>query len=324
MFGLSLRERSLLYFQLAQALDSGIAAASALRLLDGSGAAGRGAAAAAAIARGQTLVAAFDTSYGLPLPHRLALQASERAGRLPACLRQLSSDLDAERAQRRQFWISIAYPMFLLHVLVPLTSTPLLLTKPGLFATRVVAAWAILWAMILGGAWFHRRGTRSPRYMHALQGLPLIGPAVRHGAFVRFFRSLVELYGSGVQFTEAIGAARSVLGDAPPLEDFSRAAAAARGGATMEGVFATLTSLDPLLRSLLQTSATTGDLENGLRKVIRDLEERWRDAMQRFLSVTSRLLYFAVATVVAWSVISHYSGYYSGIASEYEQHTHHR
>jgi general secretion pathway protein F len=323
MFGSSLRERSLVYYQLAQALDSGIAAASALRLLDGAGGGGRGSAAAAAIARGQTLVAAFDAAFGLPLPHRLALQASERAGRLPACLRNLSADLDAERAQRRQFWISIAYPLLLLHVVVPAASTSLLLTKPGVFAARVFGATAVIWGVVLAGAWLHRRGTRSRAYMGTLQRLPLIGPVVRHAAFVHFFRSLVELYGSGVNFTEAIGAARSVLGDAPPLDDFARAAAAARGGATMPAVFATLTSLDPPLRSLLETSATTGDLENGLRRAIHDLEERWRDAMQRFLSVTSRALYFVVATAVAWTVIEYYAGIYSGIDEEYRRHVGH-
>jgi type II secretory pathway component PulF len=320
MLGPRLRERSLLYFQLAQALDSGLAAASALRLLDGSGATGRGAAAAAAIARGQTLVAALDASFPLPLPHRLALQASERAGRLPACLRQLAVDIDAERAQRKQFWISIAYPLLLLHVVVPAASTSILLIKPGVFMARTIGATAVLWGVILAGAWIHRRGTRSPAYMHALQRLPLIGPVVRHAAFVHFFRSLVELYGAGVHFTEAVAAARSVLGDAPPLDDFSRAAAAARSGASMAATFATLTSLDPLLRSLLETSATTGDLENGLRKVIRELEEKWRDAMQRFLSVTSRALYFTVALAVAWTVISFYAGMYSGLAEEYERH----
>lgn len=320
MLGPSLRERSLLYFQLAQALDSGIAAASALRLLDGSGAAGRGAAAAAAIARGQTLVAAFDATFGLPLPHRLALQASERAGRLPACLRQLSADLDAEREQRKQFWISIAYPLLLLHVVVPAASTPILLLNPGVFVARTIGATAVLWGVVLAGAWLHRRGTRSPAYMHALQRLPLIGPVVRHAAFVHFFRSLVELYGAGVNFTEAIAAARSVLGEAPPLDDFARAAAAARAGAPMPATFATLTSLEPLLRSLLETSAMTGDLENGLRKVIRELEEKWRDAMKRFLAVTSRTLYFVVALTVASTVISYYTGYYSDIAKEFDKH----
>jgi general secretion pathway protein F/type IV pilus assembly protein PilC len=323
MFGLSgtsLGTRSLLYTQLAQALDSGLAAASALRLLDRSGGDQKGAAAAAAIARGQTLVAAFDGSFGLPRSHRLALSASERAGRLPACLRQLSADLDAERVERREFWMSIAYPLLLMHAIVPATSITLLVTKPGLFAARVFGATALLWGAILAGIWFHRRGVRSRAYMHALQALPLVGPIVRDGAFVRYFRALVELYGSGVNFTEALEASRSVLGDAPPFDDFARASAAARGGAPMAAAFAALTSLDPLLRALLESAATTGDLENGLRRAIRDLEQRWRDATHRFLAVTSYGLYVLVACAVGWSVISFYAGMYSGLAENYDKH----
>jgi type II secretory pathway component PulF len=325
MFGLvgsSLRTRSLLYTQLAQGLDSGIAAASALRLLDRAGGGQRGAAAAAAIARGQTLVAAFDAAFGLPRAHRLALTAADRAGRLPNCLRQLSADLDSERAERRQFWISIAYPLLLMHVIVPATSTPLLLLKPGVFFARTFAATAVIWGSVLAGTWIHRRGTRSPAYMRALQSIPLLGPVVSNGAFVHFFRALVELYGSGVNFTEALDASQSVVGDAPPFDDFARAAAAARGGAPMPAVFATMTSLDPPLRALLETAATTGDLENGLRRVIKDLEERWRDATQRFLSVSSYVLYVVVACAAGWAIVSFYYNMYSGLADDYNRHVH--
>lgn len=88
----------------------------------------------------------------------------------------------------------------------------------------------------------------------------------------------------------------------------------------MPAVFSTLTSLDPLLRSMLETGAATGDLEESLRKVILDLEEQWRSSMQRFLAVTSRVLYLVVAVAVAWTIVSFYSGYYSGLTSEYERH----
>jgi type II secretory pathway component PulF len=85
-----------------------------------------------------------------------------------------------------------------------------------------------------------------------------------------------------------------------------------------------LTSLDPLLRALLETAATTGDLENGLRRVIRDLEERWRDATQRFLSITSYALYVVVACAAGWAIVSFYSNMYSGLNAEYERHVHGR
>jgi type II secretory pathway component PulF len=318
--GTPLRSRSLVYTQLAQALDAGIAATSALRLLDRVGGEARGAAAAAAVARGQTLVAAFDTAFGLPRPHLLALAASERAGRLPDCLRQLAADLDDERAQRRQFWLSIAYPLLLMHVVVPAASTSILLTRPAAFAARVVGATAILWGTVLVGAWLHRRGSRSTAYMRGLVALPLIGPVVRYGTFVRYFRALVGLYGSGVHFTEALDAARSVVGEAPPFDDFAKAAAAARAGAPMEAAFATMTALDPGLRAMLETAATTGNLEEQLRRTIVELEERWRQGARRFVATTSYVLYVVVAVAVAWTVIDFYAGMYSGLATEYERH----
>lgn len=309
----SLRGRALLYTQLAHSLDAGFPIARALRIAeDGSGKT-RGSVAAAVVERGGTIVQALEVGYGLPPLHRLALTSAERAGRLPACLRSLSDDLEAQRAARRRLWQRAAYPLLLLHALVPATSTQYLFVRPAVFTTRVVLATAAIWAAALGALLLHRKFSKSSGYVRTLVALPLVGPLLKSGAFVRYFRSLAELYGSGVNIQEALDTARDAAGAVPPVEDFARVAAAVRGGAPMATAFESMTSLDSPLRSLLANAALTGSLEAALRRAIEDLEDRWRTQTDRLVAVSTSTLYAVVVFAVAWTIVSFYSGYYGSL-----------
>jgi type IV pilus assembly protein PilC len=238
---------------------------------------------------------------------------------MPACLRTLAADLEAERRERMRLWQTAAYPLLLLHLVVPAASTPLLLTHPRTFATRVVVAIAGIWGVLAAAVWLHRRGLRSAAYVRTLNALPLVGAILRASAFTRYFRSLAELYGSGVRIQEALDAARAVVGPVPPVDDFALAASAARAGAPMAASFAAMRSLDPPLRALLETAATTGTLEGALRRAVADLEERWRSLALRLVTVATSALYAIAVVVVAWTILSFYTGYFSQY-DEYERH----
>src|SRR5262249_10150317 len=122
-------------------------------------------------------------------------------------------------------------------------------------------------------------------------------------------------YASGVNFQEALDTARDAAGPAPPVDDFARAAAAARGGAPMAAAFETMTSLDPPLRALLASASHTGDLDDALRRATADLEGRWRVQTDRLVVVSTSALYAAVVVAVGWTIVSFYSGLYSGLTN---------
>ena len=312
----TLRGRSLLYTQLAHSLDAGLPLSQALRMAgDSSGRTG-GSVAAAVVARGGTLVQALEEGFGLPADHRLALATAERAGRVPPCLVSLAADVDAERHARRRIWERAAYPLLLLHAIAPATSASLLLVESGAFAQRVVGTTAAIWIVGLGSFFLHRAGLKRPRYVRTLAALPLVGSVLRSRAFVRYFRSLGELYASGVNFQEALDAARDAAGPAPPVDDFARAAAAARGGATMAAAFESMSSHDPPLRALLANATLTGDLDAALRRATADLEERWRVQTDRLVVGSTSALYVAAVVAVGWTIISFYAGLYSGLSRE--------
>ena len=313
--GPSLRGRSLLYTQLAHSLDAGLPVSQALRMADDGSGKTRGAAASAVIERGGTLVQALEEGFGLPPEHRLSLQSAERAGRLPPCLEALSADLDAERRARRHLWQRAAYPLLLLHAIAPATAASLVLAQPGAFAQRVVGATAAIWFVGIGAWFLHRAGMTRRGYVRALAAVPLIGSILRCRAFVRYLRSLAELYASGVNIQEALDAARDAAGPAPPVDDFARAAAAARGGASMAAAFEAMTSLDPPLRALLANATLTGDLDDALRRASADLEERWRTQTDRLVVVSTSALYAAVVIAVMWTVVGFYAGLYSGLSN---------
>jgi general secretion pathway protein F len=313
----TLRGRSLLYTQLSHALDAGLPVPQAIRMAgDGSGRTG-GSTAAAVVERGGTLVQALEAGFGLPADHRLALTSAERAGRLPPCFASLAADLDAERQARRRIWQRAAYPLLLLHAIAPATSASLVFTKPGAFAQRVVGTTAAIWFVGLGAFFLHRAGMTKPRYVRTLAALPLVGSVLRCRAFVRYFRSLGELYASGVNFQEALDAARDAAGPAAPVDDFARAAAVARGGATMAAAFESMGSLDPPLRALLANATLTGDLDAALRRATADLEERWRVQTDRLVVGSTSALYVAAVVAVGWTIVSFYAGLYSGLSGRH-------
>ena len=309
----SLRGRSLLYTQLSHALDAGLPVPRALRMADDGSGISRGAVAAAVVERGGTLVQALEAGYGLSPHHRLAIASAERAGRVPPCLRALAADLDAQRRARNRLWQRAAYPLLLLHAIAPATSAAFFFAHPEVFTRRVVTATAAIWFVGLGAALLHFRGLRSRAYVRTLGAVPLVGSILRSGAFVRYFRSLADLYASGVNIQEAFDTARDAAGPAPPVDDFARAAAAARGGASMAATFETMAALDPPLRALLATAAQTGTLDDALRRVVADLEERWRSQTDRLVAVSTSALYAFVMIAVAWTIISFYAGLYAGL-----------
>src|SRR5258705_6216264 len=98
----TLRGRSLLYTQLAHALDAGLPVPQALRMAGSNTGRTGGSAAAAVVERGGTLVQALEAGFGLPADHPLALTPAPPAGRLPPRLPSLAPPLHRPRPAPRR------------------------------------------------------------------------------------------------------------------------------------------------------------------------------------------------------------------------------
>jgi hypothetical protein len=202
-----------------------------------------------------------------------------------------------------------------LHLVVPATSTGLLVERPGAFVARTLAAYAVLWSVLLGGAWLLRRLTRHPVWARRVVRWPLVGPPLRLAAQLRFLRALAALYGAGIRIDEALSEASAAVGPAPPTPEFSQAAAVARAGESIERALAVLLTLDPVARMELATASQSGSLEEALERVVLRLQESWEASLQRTARVTAGGLYVVAVIAAATAIISFWSGYFAQLTN---------
>src|SRR5262245_56601767 len=220
----SSRQQSARYRALADALAAGIPARRAFELvrLEGEPIGTEG---ARTLARGEPLTRAIEADFAPPRHHVVAMRAAEKAGRMPETLRALADELDTHASALRNFLQRAAYPLLLLHVVVPLTSTALLITHPLQFVMRTLVALAVLWGTFLLLYLVFRKLVRDPVLVRRVARWPLIGPILQRSAQLRFLRALASLYGSGVRIDEALSEASAAVGAAPPTVEYSQAAA---------------------------------------------------------------------------------------------------
>src|SRR5262245_53142432 len=121
-------QRISLFRTLATAQSSGLPLATAIRLLPESSRWAWKREVESALLPVGSLVQAL----ALVPPHRpthpAAIGAAERAGHLVECLTELANDEEAAAREQRQLWGSCAYPLIVLHLVVPAASTSLLVT----------------------------------------------------------------------------------------------------------------------------------------------------------------------------------------------------
>src|SRR5262245_2777251 len=140
----STRRQTARYRALADALAAGIPARRAYELVRLEGEP-RTTVGASALANGESLTRAIELDDDPPRHHVVALRAAEKAGRLPETLRSLADELDARASALRTFLQRAAYPLVLIHLVVPAASTSLLIEEPGRFLMRTLVALAVIW-----------------------------------------------------------------------------------------------------------------------------------------------------------------------------------
>lgn len=259
------------------------------------------------IEHGETLAGALKLWPGMPRVEHLVIDAAERSGQLPQAFEAMAADLGLQREQRREILRQSAYPVLVLHLIPPATSTGLLIQRPGSFFLWVLLCYVIFWSVIAGLALLHRRLRSHDSYALNLRRLPLLGRLLRRLDQQGLCRVLVWLYSAGIPFASALRQAVESLPYAP--SDWQRAADLAGSGTTMAEVFEGMTSLEPLLRSELVTASEIGDLEASLGTAVARIQ---RDVASDFAQLARRiggLIYLLAVASVAASALRFYTRY---------------
>jgi len=315
---LSHAKLSAFYLQLSQQLGAGLTLAQSL--------AARSPAPAADCARlvrlihdGETVAKVF-TAAGTWLPEedRPFLAAAAATGRLPLILRTLSERHAHIGTLQRRVAFSCLYPLGVLHfgslvfALFRLINweTGIHWSTPG-FIGGVLMILLPFWGSVIGLAVLMRR--RNPLAATFLSLLPAIGGYRREQALADFAFALGNLLEAGAPIADAWHSAGEIA-NSPRI---ASAAAAVREQILRGGAPSAVINSQRVFPhdfvALYQTGEVTGSLDKNLIHLAEIHQDRARQKLAFAAVLYPGLLFFAVAALVLFIVISAYSGYIGNI-----------
>lgn len=268
--------------------------------------------------------AMLRTGHWMPSFDRALLQAGEQSGRMDACFKLLGNYY-TERAQLvRRTLGQLTYPFFLLHFAIFIGPFPKLflggdvLSYLGQTVGVLIPFYAVAFVLILACQGRHGESWRS--LVERVGGcVPLLGTARRHLALARLSAALEALLTAGVSIINAWELAAAASGS-PALR---RTVVAWRPRVEHEGerpseVVSQSSEFPELFANLYHTGEISGSLDDTLRRLHRHYQEEGSRKLQLLSEWFPRLVYLGIALVIAFRVVSFWTGYYSGIMESFQ------
>lgn len=271
------------------------------------------------LADGSTFYEALvGTGRWLPAFDGALLHAGERSGRLPDCFRLLAGHYENSAALVRKMISSLIYPALLFHMAILISPLPRLVSSGNLVA-YVFSTLGILVPLyaVVGLLLYATQGQHGEQWRSVIEiGLgrvPYLGKARRNLALARLASALEALISAGVTIIEAWDLAAAASGSPALHREVSRWKPDLLSGVTPAEVVRQSREFPETFASLYQTGEVTGSLDDTLRRLHGLYQAEGSRQLQAFAEWTPKLVYFAVALLVAWQVIRFWSGYFDQI-----------
>ncbi|MBI2948884.1 MAG: type II secretion system F family protein, partial [Verrucomicrobia bacterium] len=248
----------------------------------------------------------------------------EQSGRLDACFKLLS-DYYRDRAELvRKTIAQLRYPLFLLHFAVFLGPFPELFSTGNLagYLTQTLGVLAPLYAiaflMILACQGRHGESWRS-LLERFFRFVPILGNARRHLALARLSAALEALLNAGVSIVNAWELAAAASGS-PALH---RTVSTWRprieaGGEPPSEILSESAEFPELFANLYHTGEISGSLDDTLRRLHKYYQDEALRKLQLLAEWFPRLIYFAIILMIAYRVVTFWTGHYGGIMDAFQ------
>ena len=313
---LSHRRLSSWYHQLAQQLEAGLPFIDAVKSARGTGLPDAGGEAVTrTIEAGGTMAAGWKAAERwLPRSDRLVLSAAAESGRMPAALTRLAHRHQQLGAAKLRAALACIYPLVLLHIgliLLPLTSMidweKGFAWNPAAYARTLALTLLPLWITLGVSGILIRR--QHPAVSRLARKLPFIGNYFRAQGLADFAFALESLLAAGVRIDHAWALAGSIVHD-PAL----KCAAAAMHETMARGEragphLAAWPCFPPDFAAVYLTGEASGQLEQNLRRLANQQQDRAKHALTLSTLVYPSLGLVAIAAVVIAHVIRFHAGY---------------
>ena len=243
------------------------------------------------------------------------LEAGERSGRMDASFKLLALYYRERAQMARQMISDLLYPLFIFHFaafLFPFiewfkTSDTLrfVVTVLGILVPIYGVAFFIVYACQ------GRHGERWRSLIESfLRPVPVLGAARRFLALARLSAALEALLNAGVPIIDGWELAATASGS-PALR---RTVLGWRGsleqGSTPSELVSRASAFPELFASLYHTGEISGKLDETLLRLHTLYQDEGSRKLRAVATWSPKLLYLGVMLIVAWKIISFYSGIY--------------
>jgi type II secretory pathway component PulF len=265
---------------------------------------------------GSTFKEALDaTGRWLPAFDIALLSAGEQSGRLDGCFRLLAEYYEERARMARQIFGDLLYPVALIHAAVfILPFADFFLSgdwNTYLWRTLgiLVPLYVALFCLIFAGQSQHGYYWQS-FLERVLRFLPILGRARRELAIGRAAAALEALLGAGVTVIEGWQLAADASGSPALIRAVQRWRPMLEAGQTPAEALAESPQFPSLFANQYAAGEVSGTLDDALQRMHRYYTEEGRRKLRMVAEWTPRLIYLAVVMLIAYRIVSFWSGYY--------------
>jgi len=243
------------------------------------------------------------------------IEAGEVSGNLPESFSKLAEYFEFVSNVQNKLISGLTYPVILLHLAILIPAVPsLFLCGIGAFLIKVVPSLLGLYIVFFGILFLYRYSNRSPSIAKTRDKIfleiPALGKFIKTIEVIRFLKSFIPLYVSGVELSRSVALAGDTIGNLYLRENIKKSVPIIRQGAKLSEVFAEKEWIPPIVKDMLKTGELSGNMDETLDKVSDYLKEETDIIVEQFVKLMPVAVYLLVAIYIGYIVISFYANYF--------------
>lgn len=269
------------------------------------------------VEQGTTFVEAFSAMRGrLPEFDFALIAAGEQSGRLDICLHMLSAHYQHQSTLLARLMSGLAYPVMIVHLGVLLAPLPTLILKGDFGAYFLAVLTGLIPVYIVGFALAYAlKETHSLRWRTVVEAvvrpIPVLGKARHEIALGRLAAAAEALLNAGVPVIRAWQLAAEACGSPRLLKEIGSWPPHLEQGVMPSELIRKSKLFPSVFQGLYHTAELSGAIDTTLSRLSRMLLEEGARKMEQVAAWLPRMIYGAVALMVAYRVVSFYAGYFS-------------
>jgi type IV pilus assembly protein PilC len=274
------------------------------------------------LAKGRAISDSLRQLSWLPEFDIALVEAGEHSGRLDACFRLLSDYYNDRARITKQVISQLIYPVGLIHfaalvflIILPFASSQFNASLTWLFVKAALILsplYLVTFFLIYATQSKHGEKWRA-RIETVLRPIPILGTARHFLALARLAAALEALLSAGVNIIEAWDLAATASGSPALRRIVTNWKPQVVAGETPAEVLRTRREFPEMFTNLYATGEVSGKLDETLKRLYAHYQEEGTRKLHAFAQWMPRLIYFIVAGVIAYKVVTFYTGYFQQI-----------